>query len=104
ADDSIRSFHVAGVQTCALPISIYDEPQTRFVAEFIGETNLAEGTIERVEGTSAFIRLNDGGTLTASSRGALAAGQKVLLSIRPEDRTGVVEGRDVQSRGAWGRT
>ncbi len=82
--DRIAVFNKGKIEQIGTPRAIYDEPQTRFVAEFIGETNLAEGTIERVEGTSAFIRLNDGGTLTASSRGALAAGQKVLLSIRPE--------------------
>ena len=82
--DRIAVFNKGKIEQIGTPRAIYDEPQTRFVAEFIGETNLAEGTVERVEGTSAFIRLKDGGTLTASSNGTLGAGQKVLLSIRPE--------------------
>lgn len=82
--DRIAVFNKGKIEQIGTPRAIYDEPQTRFVAEFIGETNLAEGTIERVEGTSAFIRLNDGGTLIASSKKTLAAGQKVILSVRPE--------------------
>ncbi|WP_273792764.1 ABC transporter ATP-binding protein [Brucella anthropi] len=82
--DRIAVFNKGKIEQIGTPRAIYDEPQTRFVAEFIGETNLAEGTVERVAGTSAIIRLKDGGTLTASSKGTLVTGQKVLLSIRPE--------------------
>ena len=82
--DRIAVFNKGKIEQIGTPRAIYDEPQTRFVAEFIGETNLAEGTIERVEGTSAFIRLNNGGMLRASSKRGLPTGQRVLLSVRPE--------------------
>ncbi|EEQ93633.1 ABC transporter ATP-binding protein [Brucella sp. ZJ1_1] len=82
--DRIAVFNKGKIEQIGTPRAIYDEPQTRFVAEFIGETNLAEGIIERMENARAFIRLKDGGTLTAASKETLAAGQKVLLSIRPE--------------------
>ncbi len=81
--DRIAVFNKGKIEQIGTPRAIYDEPQTRFVAEFIGETNLAEGTIERVEGTNAFIRLEDGDP-NRIIKGNAGDGQKVLLSIRPE--------------------
>ncbi len=82
--DRIAVFNKGRIEQIGAPREIYDEPRTRFVAEFIGETNLVEGAVERVEGVNALVRLKGGGALTASSAGGLRAGQDVLLSIRPE--------------------
>ena len=82
--DRIAVFNKGQIEQIGSPREIYDEPKTRFVAEFIGETNLAEGKVERVDGTKTLIRLNNGAELNASSSGALTLGQNVLLSIRPE--------------------
>jgi len=80
----IAVFNKGQIEQIGSPREIYDEPKTRFVAEFIGETNLAEGKVERVDGTKTLIRLKNGAELSASSSGALTPGQNVLLSIRPE--------------------
>jgi putative spermidine/putrescine transport system ATP-binding protein len=82
--DRIAVFNKGQIEQIGSPREIYDEPKTRFVAEFIGETNLAEGKVERIDGTNTLIRLNNGAELNASSSGALTPGQNVLLSIRPE--------------------
>ena len=82
--DRIAVFNTGQIEQIGSPREIYDEPKTRFVAEFIGETNLAEGKVERVDGTKTLIRLKNGAGLNASSSGALSPGQDVLLSIRPE--------------------
>jgi len=83
--DRIAVFDKGRIEQIGTPREIYDEPRTRFVAEFIGETNLAEGTVERVEGRNARIRLKDGGLLTAASAaGRCKAGDAVFVSIRPE--------------------
>ncbi len=82
--DRIAVFNKGKIEQIGSPRAIYDEPQTRFVAEFIGETNLTEGTVEGVEGSNVRIRLEDGSTLAASSAFQPVIGQKVLLSIRPE--------------------
>ena len=42
------------------PKDIYDDPNSRFTAEFIGTTNLLEGTITSQEGTSCTSRLRRG--------------------------------------------
>jgi iron(III) transport system ATP-binding protein len=60
------------------PLEVYRQPRSRFVAEFLGETNLLEG---RAEGPSIS---TDAGQFKTATNGSLAAGQEVLLSIRPE--------------------
>ena len=82
--DRIAVLDTGRVEQIGSSRAIYDEPRTRFVAEFIGETNLRQGTVEKAEGKSVLIRLSNGGGLAASSTGDLKAGQAVFVSIRPE--------------------
>ncbi len=63
---------------------IYERPRTRFVAEFIGETNFVKGRIDGPRGS-------DGFATVTTSLGAMRAfvaqsisGPEVTLSIRPE--------------------
>src|SRR6185503_20985587 len=65
------------------PSSIYLKPATRFVAEFIGSTNFVAGKIARA-GADALVEI-EGGSLRCAIPNGLAAGAKVLVSIRPED-------------------
>ena len=58
------------------PLEVYRQPRSRFVAQFLGETNLLEG---RPDGP--LIATDAGPFQTAS---APAPGAPVLLSIRPE--------------------
>ncbi len=67
------------------PIELYEKPQNRFVASFIGDANLLASTVVAV--------MNDGlnkiqvpglGELLATSSEPLSVGQTVELSIRPE--------------------
>jgi spermidine/putrescine transport system ATP-binding protein len=60
------------------PEQIYDAPRTRFVADFIGDTNLIEATI--VDGSTA--RIGDGTTIRVVSEAP--AGTSVTVAIRPE--------------------
>jgi len=82
--DRIAVLNKGKIEQIGTPREIYDEPRTRFVAEFIGETNLAEGTVESVTGAQARIALKRGGHVIAGLSEAVAPGQDVLLSIRPE--------------------
>jgi spermidine/putrescine transport system ATP-binding protein len=60
------------------PQDIYDRPRTRFVADFIGDTNLVEAAVVD-DGT---VRLADGTTIRA--RAAAPPGTAVTVAIRPE--------------------
>ncbi|KAF9143954.1 hypothetical protein BGX30_014250 [Mortierella sp. GBA39] len=77
------------VQQIGTPHEIYNRPVNRFVASFIGESNLWEGTVERLEGGMVDVRLAPDLRLTGLAKNAspeckLAVGQKVTLSVRPE--------------------
>jgi len=74
------------------PEEIYEAPANRFVADFIGRTNLLDGTVESAD----TVCLSNGARVPAASN--LAAGAKVAVSVRPERtymhaRGGAPEGR-----------
>jgi spermidine/putrescine transport system ATP-binding protein len=60
------------------PQEIYDRPRTRFVADFIGDTNLLPGTAQDAD----HVRLADGSLLRVPN--SRAADADVTVAIRPE--------------------
>ena len=60
------------------PEEIYERPVNRFVADFIGQTNLLDGTIA----DDTTVVLSNGSRVHA--RSSLAEGTSVALSLRPE--------------------
>ncbi|MGD1877447.1 MAG: ABC transporter ATP-binding protein [Kiloniellaceae bacterium] len=65
------------------PTEIYEHPQRRFVADFIGETNFLEGRIETA-GHSAVARLACGSSLALNGQAGSTDGEAVTLAVRPE--------------------
>jgi putative spermidine/putrescine transport system ATP-binding protein len=82
--DRIAVFNAGKIEQIDSPHAIYDTPRTRFVAQFIGETNLIEADVVNLQNGHATISL--GHDLTAKVRAgpALEAGQKAWFSLRPE--------------------
>jgi spermidine/putrescine transport system ATP-binding protein len=62
---------------------VYERPATPFVADFIGQTNLLDCVVERVEGDRLVLRRGPLVLLAAADRVA-AAGAAVKISLRPE--------------------
>jgi spermidine/putrescine transport system ATP-binding protein len=69
--------------TFGTPEELYERPATRFVADFIGTTNLMAGTIRAIESEEAVLRLDSGDECRVSAD-ALAIGRRIELSVRPE--------------------
>lgn len=63
--------------------NIYENPQTVFVANFIGETNLIEGRVDTVDEVKAVISSQDV-PISVSLQTDLNQGHKAFISIRPE--------------------
>jgi iron(III) transport system ATP-binding protein len=87
--DRIMVMQSGVVQQIGSPEEIYNNPVNRFVASFIGESNLWEGTVERIEGNEALIRCAPdlflcGFVHNASPACTLEVGAHVTVSIRPE--------------------
>ncbi|MGB5335795.1 MAG: ABC transporter ATP-binding protein, partial [Woeseiaceae bacterium] len=67
------------------PLEIYEYPQSRFVADFIGTINTFAGTVLEVNDESISIDSEEAGTvLTALGKHDIEVGQKVCVAIRPE--------------------
>ncbi|MFI4890434.1 MAG: ABC transporter ATP-binding protein [Steroidobacterales bacterium] len=67
------------------PSEIYEFPQSRFVADFIGTTNLFEGVVDTTEGGIVKLRSTEAGCdLYVDEPGQYTPGQQVWVSLRPE--------------------
>jgi spermidine/putrescine transport system ATP-binding protein len=82
--DRIAVFSKGKVLQVGTPLEIYERPNCRFVADFIGETNFLDGKVESVEGE--FATLIVGGTRKFVGRAmeGVRAGIDASLSVRPE--------------------
>jgi putrescine transport system ATP-binding protein len=68
------------------PSEIYEFPHNRFVADFIGTTNLFEGTVdgEGMPGHVVVRSAEAGCSLIVDDPGRFGSGQRVWVSLRPE--------------------
>lgn len=82
--DRIAVFEDGIIQQIAPPADLYERPDNSFVAQFIGENNTLSGVVERLAGGVANVKLDDGQAVSALAVNVHKAGEKTLLSIRPE--------------------
>jgi spermidine/putrescine transport system ATP-binding protein len=67
------------------PVEIYERPNRRFVADFIGETNFLSGVVKETAEENVTVTINGLGCELVGMRvGELRPGQEVVASIRPE--------------------
>jgi putrescine transport system ATP-binding protein len=67
------------------PKEVYEYPNSRFVADFIGTINMFEGTVEHAADGLVTVRCPEVGTdLRAHAAEAPPRGSKVCLAVRPE--------------------
>jgi len=89
------------LEQVADPRTIYERPASRFVADFIGQCNLLDATVRRVDGATIEIDVAGIGACTAPAVPGAAAGQRGTLALRPEaielEQPGAAPGR-VQRR------
>jgi spermidine/putrescine transport system ATP-binding protein len=66
-------------------VEIYERPKTRFVADFIGESNFLDARVMEVKEDRAVVTIPTWGVaLTGLVTGPLQTGEEVVVSIRPE--------------------
>ena len=82
--DKIAVLDHGRLQQYAEPREVYDAPSTRFVAEFIGRTNLLEATVVNSTDTDAVVALTGGDTLSVATVRPVSTGTPVYISVRPE--------------------
>ena len=72
--DRIAVMSAGELQQVGTAHDIYEAPRNRFVADFIGETNLLDVTVEEVRGEEALCRLGGKAVLPCSTAGPATAG------------------------------
>jgi iron(III) transport system ATP-binding protein len=80
---SIAVMKAGEVVQLGKPRAIYENPQSKFVAEFIGTSNFIDGTVAARDGDRHVVETRDG-RLTLESGAHVAPGTDVVVSIRPE--------------------
>lgn len=69
------------------PMEIYEYPKTKFVADFIGETNLLTGRVTQIQGEKITVLIDEKLTIHLITSQSVIAGQMIHLVIRPEKLT-----------------
>ena len=83
--DRIAVMDKGQVKQVGTPTEIYEYPNSRFVAGFIGSITFLAGRIAGIEGGLAQVEVPDmGTTVTARAVPGLVAGAPVALALRPE--------------------
>ncbi len=80
--DRIAVMHEGVIDQIGTPEEIYEQPKTKFVATFIGETNIFDGMVEEEHPEKLKIRIEPG--CFDSYANGFAKGDMINISIRPE--------------------
>jgi spermidine/putrescine transport system ATP-binding protein len=81
--DRIAVMNEGRVQQVADPPTLYEQPENRFVADFIGQTNVFSGMVESVDGERVTLRTASGEKVEATAR-EVEVGQEAHATVRPE--------------------
>ena len=82
--DRIAVMSHGKVVQVATPAEIYEAPNCRFVADFIGDVNILDGNVTSAQSGIVEIAVDSALTLRTASGEAPAAGSRASLAIRPE--------------------
>jgi spermidine/putrescine transport system ATP-binding protein len=82
--DRIAVMHAGVIEQLGSPREIYERPASRFVAGFIGTSNIVDGHVERIEGGLAVLSYTAQDRVVVPVGGATRPGDKLEVSVRPE--------------------
>ncbi len=85
--DHVAVMHKGRFEQVGTPQALYYEPQTPFVAGFVGANNRVAGQATQISGDLVEVTTEKGFKLFARSRGSMAQGDAVVAFVRPEIAT-----------------
>jgi putative spermidine/putrescine transport system ATP-binding protein len=77
-------FHRGRIRQLDTPRAIHEEPANGFVAQFVGETNSAQGVVAAVGSADVRLLLDGGIAVVGVSRAPTRVGDRKLMTVRPE--------------------
>ena len=99
--DTIAVMNAGVIEQMGAPSELYENPQTTFVANFLGQSNLIAGTIKGPDGDSVTIDMQ--GTLVSvpqtRSHTSASVGELGWVGIRPEKVLIAEVGQDIDAPG-----
>jgi spermidine/putrescine ABC transporter ATP-binding subunit len=82
--DRIAVMNFGRIEQVGSPIELYDQPQSKFVASFIGESNFLSGTVAQSAEGRCEVEVSGVATLVCPDMAGTAAGSEVTVTVRPE--------------------
>jgi spermidine/putrescine transport system ATP-binding protein len=84
--DTVAVMNAGRVEQLGSPTDLYENPNTTFVANFLGTSNLIEAEVDTSSGDDLVLKAAGGKLVLPKARcsAPTAAGGKVLVGIRPE--------------------
>ncbi|MCP4471638.1 MAG: ABC transporter ATP-binding protein [Gammaproteobacteria bacterium] len=84
--DRIAVMSAGKVLEVGSPDDLYERPQTRFVAEFLGTMNVFDGSVHARDGDSYIVDTRDLGRIRAGvGAQEFSDGEKISVALRPEN-------------------
>jgi spermidine/putrescine transport system ATP-binding protein len=81
--DRIVLMRQGRIEQAGTPRQLYDQPVSRYVADFVGDTNLLPGTVVESGDRQAALRVGDA-ILRGTTAAPLSVGAQAWYSVRPE--------------------
>lgn len=84
--DRIAVMNMGRIEQIGTPSEIYEHPQTPFVADFIGDTNLFQGRVESTQASTLQVTTDKGLKIFVKSQDSWngTPPSEVVVSVRPE--------------------
>jgi putative spermidine/putrescine transport system ATP-binding protein len=99
--DRIAVMNEGRIEQIGSPVELYDQPQSRFVASFIGESNFLSGRVLSCDNGKCLIDAGGMATVSAPEMAGASPGAEVTVTVRPEKL--VFNGSDTQVNVVPGR-
>jgi spermidine/putrescine transport system ATP-binding protein len=82
--DRLIVMHDGRIEQLGSPKELYEQPKTRFVAGFIGTSNILRGTVASVDDGQAVLRTGGEEVVLIPMRAPVTAGETLEATVRPE--------------------
>jgi putrescine transport system ATP-binding protein len=82
--DRMAVMQAGAIAQVGTPDEIYEHPASRYVADFIGDVNLLQGRVTRVDASGLAVVCDGLGEIVATSAPDARVGEAVWLALRPE--------------------
>lgn len=82
--DSIVVMNNGIIEQIGTPEELYEKPKTKFVADFLGDTNILEGEVVKIKETEVLLNLEQEEDIIRIPNLNYGFGDKFTVSVRPE--------------------